>query len=114
MYSGESQAWRWRGSPWKQGHTGWAQDPGRRQLGDPRPRRDQATVHGAGGGRAGEKDPVRGSCCDSEKSRRAVSNPGVRFLSQAGGFGSGMQRAHVCCRGELGLGSRSWGLTGKQ
>lgn len=33
----------------------------------PRPLRGQADVQGAGGGRAGEKDPVRGSCCDSEK-----------------------------------------------
>lgn len=60
---------------------------------------------GAGG--AGEKDPVRGSCCDSEKRLRTVSNPGVRFLSQTGDFGSGMQRAQVCSWGELGLGSLS-------
>lgn len=53
---------------------------------DPRPLKDQADVQGAGGGRAGEKDPVRGSCCDSEKRLQAVCDPGVRFLSQAGAF----------------------------
>jgi hypothetical protein len=54
---------------------------------------DQADVQGPELGRAGEKDLVRGNCCDSEKRLRTVSNPGVRFLSQAGDFGSGMQRA---------------------
>lgn len=48
-------------------------------------------------------DPVRGSCCDSEKRLRAVSSPGVRFLSQARDFGSGMQRAQVGSGGGVGV-----------
>lgn len=50
-----------------------------------RPPRDQPDAPGAGGGRAGEKEPVRGSCCDSEKRlsceqpRRPVPFTGRRF-----------------------------------
>lgn len=33
----------------------------------PKSSEEPGRCSGAGGGRAGEKDPVRGSCCDSEK-----------------------------------------------
>lgn len=99
---GESQEWKWRaqgtgrGSLWMLGPQGGRETLGGvREPRGPRSPRDQADVQRAGGGRAGEKDPVRGSCCDSEKRLQAVSNPGVRFLSQAGDFGSGMQRARI-------------------
>lgn len=60
--------------------------------------------------RAGEKDPVRGSYCESEKRLNAVSKPGVQFLSQTGDFGSGMQKAWAWSWGwgrELALASLS-------
>lgn len=50
-----------------------------------RPPRDPPDVRGSGGRRAGEKEPVRGSCCDSEKRwsceqpRRPVPLTGRRF-----------------------------------
>ena len=110
VYTGASQEWQWRARGDREGKPleAWKHGAGVRPLEKTEPRgprspRDQADVQGAGGGRAGEKDPVRGSCCDSEKRLRAVSNPGVRFLSQAGDFGSGMQRAQVGSGGGVGV-----------
>lgn len=53
---------------------------------------------------SGRKSSVRGSCCDSEKRPGTASRPGIRFPSQAGDFGSGMQRTRFGVRTlELGL-----------